>query len=100
IKKFYAPGIKIILCSDGRVFSDVVGMNETDVTAYQIEIDKLIKEMSLTDITTFNLDNFFSGLHFTQMRDELMKSFGQSLDFLKQKIRNGAQPTATPDEQE
>jgi pyoverdine/dityrosine biosynthesis protein Dit1 len=100
IKKIYAPGMKIILCSDGRVFSDVVGMNESNVTAYQNEINRLIKELSLTDVSVFNLDHFYNGLHFEQMRVELMKSFGQSLEFLKQKIRNGAQPTATPEEQE
>ncbi|HAT6348268.1 TPA: L-tyrosine/L-tryptophan isonitrile synthase family protein [Legionella pneumophila] len=100
IKTFYTPGIKMILCSDGRVFSDVVGMNESDVTAYQLELDRLIKEMSLADLSTFNLDYFYKDLHFVQMREELMKNYGQSLDFLKQKIRNGAKPSASPDEQE
>ncbi|HAZ7573062.1 isocyanide synthase family protein [Legionella sp. PATHC032] len=100
IKTFYTPGIKIILCSDGRVFSDVVGMNESDVTAYQVELDRLIKEMSLADLSIFNLDYFYKDLHFVQMRDELMKSYGQSLDFLKHKIRNGAKPSASLDEQE
>jgi pyoverdine/dityrosine biosynthesis protein Dit1 len=100
IKSIYKPGIKIILCSDGRVFSDVVKMKESDVTDYQIEINRLIEELSLSDISVFNLDHFYKGLHFVQMREELMKSFGQSLDFLKQKIRNGANLFATSDEQE
>ncbi|HBD9373695.1 TPA: isocyanide synthase family protein [Legionella pneumophila] len=100
IKTFYTPGIKMILCSDGRVFSDVVGMNESDVTAYQVELDRLINEMSLADLSIFNLDYFYKDLHFVQMRDELMKRYGQSLDFLKHKIRNGAKPSASPDEQE
>ncbi|WP_419420174.1 L-tyrosine/L-tryptophan isonitrile synthase family protein [Legionella sp. D16C41] len=100
IKKIYTPGIKIILCSDGRVFSDIVGMLEKHVSAYQIELDKFIAEMSLSDISTFNLDCLYKELTFTQMRSELMKHYGKSLDFLKQKIRNGAQPSATPDEQE
>lgn len=100
VKQFYMPGIKIILCSDGRVFSDLVGMEETNVTAYQTELAKLLKEMSLSDISTFNLDFLYKGLSFAEMREELMKSFGQSLDFLKLKIRAGAKPTANSDEQE
>ncbi len=100
IKKIYPPGIKIILCSDGRVFSDVVGMIEKNVSAYQAELDSLIEEMSLSDISTFNLDDFYEGLNFIQMRDELMKSYGNSLDVLKQKIRNGTKPLASPEEQE
>ncbi|QEY52070.1 L-tyrosine/L-tryptophan isonitrile synthase family protein [Legionella longbeachae] len=100
IKKFYQPGVQIILCSDGRVFSDVVGMKESNVTDYQVELDKLIQEMSIPYLSTFNLDDFYKGLNFIQMRDELMKTYGQSLDFLKYKIRNGAKPAASPDEQE
>lgn len=100
IKKYYSHGIKIVLCSDGRVFSDVVGMKESNVTAYQVELDRLIKEMSLSDISTFNLDDFFEELSFVQMRDELMMCYGNSLDFLKNKIQNGAKSSAPPDEQE
>lgn len=100
IKKIYTPGIKVILCSDGRVFSDVIGMKESDVTAYQVELDRLIKEMSLLAISIFNLDDFYKDLHFSQMRDKLMNSYGQSLDYLKLKIRNGATALANLDEQE
>src|SRR5690554_4229934 len=42
VKEFYRPGIKIMLCSDGRVFSDVVGMKEEEVSAYQKELVRLI----------------------------------------------------------
>ncbi|KTD12058.1 pyoverdine biosynthesis protein PvcA [Legionella gratiana] len=100
IKKFYTPGVKIILCSDGRVFSDVLGMKESNVTAYQVELDRLIKEMSLSDLSLFNLDYVYKDLHFVRMREELMKSYGQSLEFLKLKIRNGAKSSANPDEEE
>lgn len=100
IKTFYPPGIKIILCSDGRVFSDVVGMMERHVSAYQLELGGLIESMSLCDLSTFNLDDFFEKLNFTQMRSELMKRYGTSLDVIKQKIRNGTKSSATPEEQE
>lgn len=100
IKKYYPPGMKMILCSDGRVFSDVVGMREKNVTAYQIELDALIEELKISDISTFNLDGIFEGLSFTQMRDELMKVYGKSLDFLKYKIRSGAKISANSDQRE
>ena len=100
IKKYYSPGIKIVLCSDGRVFSDVVGMKESNVTAYQIELRRLIEQLALKDISTFNLDDSYGDLSFNQMRDELMKRHGSSLDFLKHKIRNGAGASGSPEEQE
>lgn len=100
IKKIYTPGIKIILCADGRVFSDVVGMLEPNVSAYQVELNNLIEEMSIADIVTFNLDDFYKGLSFVQMRDELLKNYGNPVDFFKHKIHNATKPLASPDEQE
>ena len=47
IKQYYSPGAQIILCADGRVFSDVVGMRDEDVTAYQNELSKMIAELGL-----------------------------------------------------
>ena len=64
VKKYYSPGIKIILCSDGRVFSDVVGMKESNISAYQIELDRLIESMSLLDVSTFNLDDIYEEYSF------------------------------------
>lgn len=100
IKEYYSPGMRIILCSDGRVFSDVIGMKESHVTAYQVELENIIDEMSFPDISTFNLDDYYEGLNFLQMRDELMKSYGKPLEFLKHKIHQGAQSCADPDELE
>ncbi|RAP37568.1 pyoverdine biosynthesis protein PvcA [Legionella quinlivanii] len=100
VKKYYFPGIRILLCSDGRVFSDVVGMKETHVSAYQHELDKLIDEMSLCDLSTFNLDHCYESLSFQEMRDRLMSRYGNSLSNIKQKIRNGSKPFADADDQE
>jgi pyoverdine/dityrosine biosynthesis protein Dit1 len=100
IKKLYTPGAKIILCSDGRVFSDVVGIKESNITAYQNKLNQLILDMSLTNLSTLNLDDFYNEISFHQMRDELMKSYVQSLDFLKYKIRRASSFDATSDEVE
>lgn len=100
IKSIYRPGIKIVLCSDGRVFSDIVGMKEHHISAYQVELSKLINELSLSDLSTYNLDDFYQGLSFNQMRKELMRRYGVSLEDLKQKIHNGTKPLASIEEQE
>lgn len=100
VRQYYSPGIKILICSDGRVFSDIVGMKESDVTSYQSELNYLIEGLALSDLITVNLDDFYDDLSFGQKRDELMKDFGNSLDFLMHKIRNGGLATGSPEEQE
>lgn len=91
IGQIYTPGARIILCSDGRVFSDVVGMPEEDVTAYQREIDEIIQELGLANISTFNLDELCDGDDFVQVRDNLMSQYGQPLESLKEKVRAGGE---------
>lgn len=88
IKYFYEPGIKIIICSDGRVFSDIVGIQETHITEYQLELNSMIHHLSLSNISTFNLDDVYPDTHFSVMREDLMSRYGESLDTLKKRTRD------------
>ncbi len=87
IRQYYPPGARIILCADGRVFSDVVGMRDEDVTAYQDELEKMISELGLTSISIFNLDELYVGQSFDQMRAQLMEQHGEPLDVIQNSIR-------------
>lgn len=87
IKRIYAPGAQIILCSDGRVFSDVVGISECDVTTYQQDLLDFITALSAGDLTTFNLDDVFSACSFDEMRTRLMASYGEPIDALQLAVR-------------
>jgi L-tyrosine isonitrile synthase len=101
IKQYYSPGARIILCSDGRVFSDVVGMRDEDVTAYREELSKMIVELGLASISTFNLEGLYDGLGFDQMRGQLMKQYGEPLDVLKASVsRGGKNQDCSVDDQE
>lgn len=99
IQHYYAPGAQIILCSDGRVFSDIVGMKESDITAYQIALENLISKHQLSNISCFNLDNVYQGYGFEKMRQAVMADYGSSIEALKQRIRNGKEALATTEEQ-
>ncbi|MGE0171927.1 MAG: L-tyrosine/L-tryptophan isonitrile synthase family protein [Oligoflexales bacterium] len=100
IKQIYAPGIEIIICSDGRVFSDAVGMLEENVTAYQDSLDEIIDELGLTNISTFNLDELCGGRDFAEVRRSLMKEYGKSLASLREKILRCDTPFETPEDRD
>lgn len=89
ILRFYPHGARIVLCSDGRVFSDVVGMRDEDVTAYQEELSKMIADLGLTSISTFNLEELYEELSFDQMRSQLMEQYGEPIDLLKASVSRG-----------
>ena len=102
IQKIYEPGAVVIICSDGRVFSDVVGISEKHVTAYQIEIDNIIENLNLTKLSTFNLDDIYDCIHmdndFNQARTELIDSYGQDLASLKDKVKKGGKNSNNTEE--
>ncbi len=100
IRRLHKPGARIILCSDGRVFSDVVGMLEANITAYQLELDRIIEELSLDNISVFNLDELCVGDDFDQVRRDLMSEYGQSLDMLREKVSRGGRGSVNRDDQD
>lgn len=100
IKHHYSPGAQIILCSDGRVFSDAVGMKDDDVTAYQNEISKMIIALGLNSISTFNLEELYEGLTFDQMRTQMMAQYGESIEILKDSVSRGKSSDCSEDDKE
>lgn len=90
IESIYSPGVNMILCSDGRVFSDIVGIRETDVTAYQNELALMIDELQFKHLLTFNLDEFAVSQDFKDARLHLMEKFGTSQEELREKVLRGS----------
>lgn len=87
IEGLYPPGARIVLCSDGRVFNDVVGIGESDITTYQRELLSLIEEIGADRLSTFNLDDVFDGCGFDEMRAHLMVGFGESIEVVRAEVR-------------
>ncbi|WP_157859457.1 L-tyrosine/L-tryptophan isonitrile synthase family protein [Chryseobacterium angstadtii] len=100
IQKIYAPGARILICSDGRVFSNVIGMKDSDITAYQKEIDSIISRYQLTHISTFHLDQLYEGDNFENMRLELLETFGKPISVLKDKVSRGTEENASREDKE
>ena len=92
IQKIYAPGARIVLCSDGRVFNDVVCINEGDITAYQQDLVSFIAELGADSLVTFNLDDVFGDCGFDDMRAHLMADYGEPKEAVQAAVRAGGDP--------
>ncbi|RYG63775.1 TetR family transcriptional regulator, partial [bacterium] len=57
IGEIYSPGARIVICSDGHVFSDLVGVSEQQVDDYNSAIQSLILDKRLTSLSFFNLSS-------------------------------------------
>ncbi|WGL59737.1 isocyanide synthase family protein [Pigmentibacter sp. JX0631] len=90
IAQIYPPGGKIKICSDGRVFSDLIGISENAITEYQKAIMQIISESNLTHLSTFHLDDICSENNFDKLREDLMYQFGDTLENLRDKVLRGS----------
>nr|APZ79595.1 FilH2 [Fischerella sp. TAU] len=88
ISEIYTPGAKLTICSDGRVFSDLVGVTDENVTLYGQIIQALLKEMNADAIDVFNLEDMYTDLSFDEMRQKLVKLYGQTIEAIKDAVKN------------
>lgn len=87
IRQVYAPGARIIICSDGRVFTDVVQFTDADVTLYQKGVKEIINEIPDAPLELYDLDREFSGCSYPEMRRLLTERYGEDLEELRGKVR-------------
>lgn len=80
ISSMYAPGAEVIICSDGRVFSDVVNVPDNIIDQYADGISEIIAEFELSHISTFSLEDLYPGLPGEELRSRLLWQFAKSVD--------------------
>lgn len=88
IEELYAPGANMIICSDGRVFADIVRIPDQDVTDYNNEMKRHVQQLGLKHISFFDLDDVYPNVKdFAMLREELMVVHGEALESLQQRCR-------------
>lgn len=90
IRSYYAPGAKIVICSDGRVFSDIVKIEECHITEYQKSIEKIVKTNNLKNLSTYHLDDEGMQKSFEEVRTRLMETHGEPLSSLRARVKRGS----------
>jgi len=87
IGEIYTPGAQLTICSDGHVFSDLVGVEDDTVSAYNREIRQLIEEMGLDRLSFFNLQDLYPEPNYPQLRAELLPQFSESLGLVRARVK-------------
>ncbi len=79
IHTLHPPGVQLIIASDGRVFNDLVMVDNHDVDLYQQGLKDILVQHQLTYLSLFSLDEVYPHTDYFFMRTQLMKSYGESL---------------------
>jgi len=92
--RLHAAGVRLTICSDGHVFSDLVGVSDTDVTIYGQKIREMIQLSNDANfIDTFSLSDLYEDIDYLAMREHLVKEYAQPLEEIREKA-SGFSPTA------
>ncbi len=88
VSSIHSRGAEILVCSDGRVFSDLVGITEEDVSIYQKELKNIVETYALNNIKFFDLeDEYCSKLSFDQMRYRLEQQFSKTESCVRNDVK-------------
>lgn len=87
ISEVYSPGAGITICSDGRVFSDVVLVQDNDVDTYGRVIRQIITDYGFKNLSTYSLEDFFAGASYDEMRRLLTEKFAEDLELLRERTK-------------
>jgi pyoverdine/dityrosine biosynthesis protein Dit1 len=93
--KLHAPGVHLTICSDGHVFSDLVGVSDGDVTIYGRKIKEMLSHLSKAGvIDTFNLTDLYENIDYSVMRRHLIEEYAQPVEELRAKAAKFPQTKA------
>lgn len=85
IRELYPQGARITICSDGRVFSDLVGVSDKDVTEYGREIDMLLEQSEARSLDTFSMEDLYEMEDHAAMREQLCTHYADALEAIEQR---------------
>jgi pyoverdine/dityrosine biosynthesis protein Dit1 len=88
IRRVYAPGARITICADGRVFTDLVRLRDEDVTAYTQEVRSLIGDLAAENLDVFDLDDAFEVGDFDELRRRLLHHHALPLEEIRRRIKS------------
>ncbi len=78
---------ELTICSDGRVFSDLVLVEDRLVKEYTETILSIIATENLAHLRTFHLEDVFPSLSYNEMRERLVRDYAETLDLIREKVR-------------
>jgi len=83
VKKVYAPGVKIVVASDGYVFNDLLSISDSIVRTYAQVSSNFSGDNTMEII---DLNRFYSDGSMADKRNRLMQQFGYTWEKMEQEI--------------
>ena len=93
IGECYPPGARLVICSDGHVFGELIRVGDATIDAYGTALRRTIRDQGLTRLTTFDLGEMFPDLDHAARRALVDREYAPDLAELREQVRSDAELT-------
>lgn len=87
LAEVHPPGVRLTICSDGRVFGDLIGVPDEAITAYQDEMAALVRGTSSGALDLYTLDDYAPGSDPVSLRELLDREYTEPLAEIRARVR-------------
>lgn len=84
----YSPGVELVLCSDGHVFADLVGLDDQQVDQYVAELQAILDDLNAHHVRLHGLVESYGPVPPNQLRGRLVADHGPDLAQLRCSVQN------------
>jgi pyoverdine/dityrosine biosynthesis protein Dit1 len=86
IQRIYPPGARVIICSDGHIFGDLIGVPDEHIDAYSDELRTQIDRLGLERLCVFDLRDVLGDLPHPVKRAQVHDRYAPALEDLRAEI--------------
>lgn len=88
IRKVYKPGVDFVLASDGRLYSDLVGVSDDTVNSYRSELLRMNRDICEdSSLRWFSLDEGIDSESGLDVREILERDYSNGLKIVMQEVK-------------
>lgn len=91
VEEVYPPGARMLICSDGHVFGDLIRVPDGDIDAYSGELRAMIRSEGLRRLDIFDLSEVFGNLSYEDKRAHITQHYGPTVERLSAQVRTDEQ---------
>jgi pyoverdine/dityrosine biosynthesis protein Dit1 len=91
----YPPGARLLICSDGHVFGDLIRVPDEHITEYGTALRELVEREKMGCIDLFNLDEVYGDRSYDEKRQLLTAGHGEPIEDLAAEVRSDERALAT-----
>ncbi|WP_078588336.1 MULTISPECIES: L-tyrosine/L-tryptophan isonitrile synthase family protein [Streptomyces] len=86
IGRLHEPGARILICSDGHIFGDLINVPDDHIDAYSDELTAMIAREGLHHLATFDLRAVLGDLPYDEKRARVHEQYAPTVEELREQV--------------